>query len=415
MSPSQQWLPLTETIAPAEQAAAAEVLRAAAAARTAVYPLGGGTGVGFGLRPTRPGIGLALGNLRRVVDYPASDMTITVEAGLTWAELSNALAAQRQRLPVDVPHAAAATIGGAVAANPSGPRRFACGTLRDYVLGLTAVDGQGNVFASGGRVVKNAAGLNVHRLLIGSQGTLGVITQVTLMVRPMPEASAIVACDVPDLDAAERLLAGLAQGQTLPAAVELLAGLDWAEAPVFGRPAAGGVARLCVGFEGSAEEVPWMIGRLCDEWRPLGAGITAVAAGNEAQAAWQWLAAGEADVEVRVLPSRLIATWAALRDLDMDGSIQAHAGNGVLRLRLAPRLPQQFADLLRGGLRPAVARHGGRLSVLRCPADGPLSADDVWGPPGDGLRLARAIKDRFDPHGILNPGRLPYGDAASDA
>jgi FAD/FMN-containing dehydrogenase len=158
-----------------------------------------------------------------------------------------------------------------------------------------------------------------------------------------------------------------------------------------------------------------MIGRLCDEWRPLGAGITAVAAGNEAQAAWQWLAAGEADVEVRVLPSRLIATWAALRDLDMDGSIQAHAGNGVLRLRLAPRLPQQFADLLRGGLRPAVARHGGRLSVLRCPADGPLSADDVWGPPGDGLRLARAIKDRFDPHGILNPGRLPYGDAASDA
>src|SRR5690606_32325083 len=118
--------------------------------------------------------------LNRVIDYPARDMTITVEAGITWEQLEAELAKEGQWLPVDVARAEAATVGGAIACNTSGPRRFGYGTLRDYVIGIHAVDGQGMQFKGGGRVVKNVAGYDFCKLLTGSFGTLAVITQVTL-------------------------------------------------------------------------------------------------------------------------------------------------------------------------------------------------------------------------------------------
>ena len=96
-------------------------------------------------------------------------------------------------------------MGGAIATGAAGPRRSAYGTIRDYLLGFTAVDGDGRVFSGGGRVVKNAAGYNMCRLMAGSLGTLGVLTQATLMVRPLPEAAALLACDLPNLDLAEKL------------------------------------------------------------------------------------------------------------------------------------------------------------------------------------------------------------------
>ena len=105
------------------------------------------------------------------------------------------MAAQRQRLPIDIPQPDRATMGGAVALNAAGPRRYAYGSMRDYLLGFTAVDGRGLPFSGGGRVVKNAAGYNMCRLMAGSLGTLGVITQVTLMVRPVAEASALLVCE----------------------------------------------------------------------------------------------------------------------------------------------------------------------------------------------------------------------------
>ena len=118
-------------------------------------------------------IRLSLAKLNRVIDYPAADMTITVEAGMTIAELNRQLAAGRQWLPVDVPWPDRATVGGAIAVNAAGPRRYAYGTMRDYLLGFTAVDGTGMTFSGGGRVVKNAAGYNMCRLMAGSLGHAG--------------------------------------------------------------------------------------------------------------------------------------------------------------------------------------------------------------------------------------------------
>src|SRR5205823_15004930 len=134
---------------------------------------------------------------------------------------------ERQRLPVDVPQAERTTIGGVIATNWNGPRRFGEGALRDFVIGIHAVDGRGLPFKGGGRVVKNVAGYDFCKLLTGSFGTLGVITQVTLRLKPIPDQSALVACSVPDLAAAEKLLAALVKSETSPTAIELLAGPEW--------------------------------------------------------------------------------------------------------------------------------------------------------------------------------------------
>ena len=398
-------LPLVETIAPADEAEVAEAVCRARRDAKAIYPIGGGMGLDYGRRPDVPGIGLSLKKLDRVLDHPAADMTITVEAGITLANLQQHLAAERQWLPIDVPFADRATVGGLLAVDPSGPRRYAHGTVRDYLLGLRSVDGCGMAFSAGGRVVKNAAGYNLCRMMVGSLGSLGVITQATLMVRPVPETSVAVACDVPDFETAERLLADLVQTQTLPAAIELLTGSDSHHNPAIGPMLQSSVAQLIVGFEGTEAEVDWMVGRIRLQWQELGIVLPVTIAATEAAAMWKWLAELPADLQISVPPSATICMIECLAELDPSGSIQAHAGNGIVRAHLSPRVPVEFTALVRERLRPAVQSAGGKLTVLSIPDGAEPTGDEIWGPPGDGVALMRAIKDRFDPDGLLNPGR----------
>ena len=410
-------LPLTETIVPADEAAMAAVLQHAAEKKTAVYPLGGETNLGYGLLPTRPGIGLSTHNLARVIDHPAGDLTITVEAGLTMAELGKRLASKRQWLPVDRPRADQATVGGAVAANAYGPRRYAYGTIRDYLLGVRAVDGRGKVFAGGGRVVKNAAGYNVPRLLAGSWGTLGVISQVTFMVRPLPQTSAMVLCDVNDFEGIECLLVALGRSRTFPVAIELLAG-RWREGCPLPPPPAESVARLIVGFDGAEPEVAWMVRRLAEEWRTAGAVSLTSVTGAGVVSLWDWLSNMASDLQINVLPSALVRLTEEVFQQLPGASIQAHAGNGVIQVQW-PR-PQKaaaaspacngaghdFTQLVCGKLRPAAAALGGNVVMLSAPNGRILSAGDVWGPAPNGAVVMRALRQRFDPEGILNPGRF---------
>jgi len=178
------WLPLTELVAPADEEGVAEAVRQAKAQQVPLYPMGGSTAVRTGVRPARPGRGLLTAGLNRIVDHSERDLTITVGAGTPLSDVFRKLAQAGQWLPVDTPRMARGTAGGAVAVGPIGPRRARYGSVRDYVIGLRGVDGHGSVFRAGGRVVKNAAGLDLCRLLTGSLGTLAVITEVTFMVRP---------------------------------------------------------------------------------------------------------------------------------------------------------------------------------------------------------------------------------------
>jgi len=406
-------LPTTEIQSPTDQASVAALIRGAFESETPVYPIGGGTCLDYGGVPTRPGLGVSLAKLHRVVDYPARDLTITVEAGTTVAELSKHLARERQRLPVDIPHPGEATLGGVVATSPSGPRRYRWGTMRDYVIGATAVDGRGTLFSAGGRVVKNAAGYDLCRLLTGSLGTVGVMTQVTLMVKPIPETSALISCPLPEPRTAERLLDQLVHTKTLPVAVEILAGPAWQDDSAL---ASEGFARLVVGFEGTGDEVKWMVATLADEWSRQGVSTSATVADRKADALWRRLTefpvvegrqngSGPLVVKLAVLPSATIALVEMLRRRMPECSLQTHAGNGIIRLRVEVE-PGEVASLLKDRLRPSVEEAGGQMVVMSSPRGTELGREAVWGPPGDGLTVMQAIKDRFDPKGILNPGRF---------
>jgi glycolate oxidase FAD binding subunit len=412
-------LPLTETIEPADQAAVAAAVQSAGERQMAVYPLGGGTRLDYGAKPARPGIGLSLAKLKRVVDYPAADLTITVEAGMTIAELTKLLASERQRLPIDVPQPDRATVGGAVVVNAAGSRRYAYGSIRDYLLGFTAVDGSGTPFSGGGRVVKNAAGYNMCRLMTGSLGTLGIITQATLMVRPLAEASALLVCNVPDFEMAEKLLAGTVRSPARPVAVDFVAGRLPANDPLGALPE-GHVGRLCVGFEGAAAEVDWMVEQFRDQWIALGAIAPTLLSAADAEPLWHWLTDFPANVRISVLPSAVVAAVAEIMRLDPQCAIQAHAGDGDIRVSfplpsgedqsegsLSAAKSSSAADLI-SQLRAVAVAAGGKLVVLRhCDGDA-LTAADVWGPTGPETRLMQVIKERFDPHDILNPGRFSY-------
>src|SRR5262249_39044525 len=156
------------------------LVRSAAAEGQALYPLGGRTMLDLGLPPERAGAGVDLRGLDQVIDYPARDMTITVQAGITLSRPADLLRGENQRPPADVPRAREATLGGALAANASGSRRFGFGTLRDYVIGISVINDEGNETKAGGRVVKNVAGYDLCKLHVGALGTLGIITQITL-------------------------------------------------------------------------------------------------------------------------------------------------------------------------------------------------------------------------------------------
>jgi glycolate oxidase FAD binding subunit len=363
-------------------------------------------------------VGLTLAGMCKVVDHPTRDLTITVEAGMTMAALTRVLADQRQRLPIDVPCADRATVGGIVSTNVSGPRRFACGTLRDYVLGLRAVDGRGTEFGAGSRVVKNAAGYDLSKLMIGSLGTLGVITQVTFLVRPIPETSAFVTCEAADFDTVERLLACVASTKTLPLAVEFLAGPAWQDTPLPGSRDRSSVGRLLVGFEGAADEVQWMVEQLSGELRAAGKVEPATIADAQTPQVWDGLTQGldgvggdgHLSVSATVLPSRVVDVMARLVQAVPGCSLQAHAGSGVIAARFDVSSPTEVKSLLSGQLRPAASAAGANLVVTSYPEGVGLNIADVWGPPGSAHAVMLSVKEQFDPHRVLNPGRFIFED-----
>jgi glycolate oxidase FAD binding subunit len=313
-------------------------------------------------------------------------------------------------LPIDAPEPARATVGGIVATNAYGPRRYARGTIGDYLIGIRAIDGCGEAFAGGGRVVKNAAGYNLPRLMVGSLGTLGVVTQLTFMVRPLPTHSALVICDVRSFRQAECLLDALGRSLATPMIVELLAGPALPDCPLPARPAMA-AARLAIGFEGAAAEVQAMANLLCDQWRALGANELTTIAGARVDAVWNWLSESPALLQIDVLPSRLVEVMEQVAGKLPATPLQAHAGNGVIRIYRATDstlLGNDFANVVQNTLRPIAAAAAGHLTVLATPAEVELTPAEIWGPPRPGVALMRSIQQRFDPAGILNSGRFTW-------
>lgn len=407
-------LPLTDTVTPADQAELAQTVREAYADGLPLYPIGGGTSLDFGLPAKDPGIGLSMRALRRLVDYPARDMTITVEAGISLDSLSATLAKENQRLPIDLPNAHQATLGGVIATNTSGARRYANGTVRDYVIGITAVDGRGTVFHGGGRVVKNVAGYDFCKLLSGSMGAIGIITQVTLRVKPIPECSRFVTCRPRGWAEAEKLLAALVTSRVAPSAIELLSGPGWNDDAALGTLNSAEAAHILVGFEGTEPEVAWMTGQLCDEWRQAGV-LGQVIPDNQTSGLWMRLAQfpveGKAPLTIKaaIRPSRVVSMIEHLRGIDPQCSVQAHAGNGVVVARLTDFGSAGLSKVLVGRIQPTAVEQQGHVIVLSCETPSELTRQCWWGSVGDAAATMESVKRQFDPKNLLNRGRFIYG------
>lgn len=407
-------LPLLRTEQPRSAAEAAALIKAAAAERTPVFPLGGETALDCGLQPRVPGVGLSLGQLDQLVDYPARDMTVTVGAGMKIEKLRQLLAAEAQELPLDVAQAEQATIGGCIAANISGYRRLGNGTLRDYVIGIEAVDGHGTIYHGGGRVVKNVAGYDFCRLLIGAQGTLGVITQVTIKVKPLAPRSAVLLQPISDLTAADRCVETVLQAPQLPSGLELFNKLPDSLVNLSETNNSPDRLWLAVILQGTDSEVNAQLNSHCHELARIDA-VPVVLHGEQSTSLLMHLrefpalivAGGSESLAVKIhfQPSRLLAGLRWLTSLQPGVVWQAHAGTGIV-YALLPQQPTSLGQWLLQTGHPEVQRLGGRLQIWRVPEAADLTTTALWGPAGDAMELNRAIRTQFDPRGILNAGRF---------
>ena len=371
----------------------------------ALYPQGGCTALDYGGVPRDPGIAIDTRALCRIIDYPAADMTVTVEAGITLAVLRDLLSIQNQRLLIDVPDLDRATVGAVYATNTSGPRRFGAGRPRDQILGVGFVTSDGALVRGGGRVVKNVAGYDFPRLLTGSMGTLGIIAEVTLKVRPRPEASVLVWTSIQGAGLLGEALEKLNTSATRPIAIEIL---NPSAANAIGSPL--GLRSdhwvLAVGFEDNIASVAWQVKTLCSE---LSAFESTVIEGEETEPLWAALIGfqarsfGPITLVANVRPSA-VARMSALFDPDR-WMVQAHAGNGIVRAHLTetPDLETIASEIQ--GHRTFAVLDGGNLVLPRCPTEW-KSRLKVWGEPRPDWAVCDKIKHALDTRGVMNPGRF---------
>jgi glycolate oxidase FAD binding subunit len=410
-------LPITSTFTPDDAAALAGVVRGAFAAKTPLYPIGGGTALDYGLPAKAQGIGLSTASLTRVVDYPARDMTITVEAGITMTALAEILAAEGQQLPIDVPFPDRATLGGVIATNWSGPRRYGHGTIRDYVIGISAVDGRGVAFKAGGRVVKNVAGYDFCKLLTGSLGTLAVITQVTLKVKPIPVASTWVVCDARE-SSNFCLFLMMAGAGASPAAIEWVGGSRWLSHPLPGGNVREQGASLAMLLEGSQAEVDWQLERLAAarterpgvfrdvETRQVDDGA-AVKEMLDVLTAFPAERTAPLTVRFNLPPGDVNIIEFHLERAGGRCSYQSHRGNGILNVHFEEVAAADVSRLILKDLQPLAAKYGGNVIVLSCPGQ-ELTRQLTWGVGRSDRQVMAAVKRQFDPANILNPDRFVY-------
>jgi glycolate oxidase FAD binding subunit len=354
------------TLEPATLEEAGKTLRTL---RQKVLFVGGGTQLGLGPAPE---VLFSTRALNRVVDYAPSDQVVTVEGGVTLAALQQELHKQGQRLSLDPPLPERATLGGIVAANSFGPLRTRFGSVRDLIIGVSILRADGTRAKGGGKVVKTVAGFDLPKLMCGSLGTLGLIATATFRVHPLPESQATLVVRALPAPGVFALVKALRTAQLEPAAmVSTRAGAAW---------------EVAVRFEGFDAGVKQQREKL----RTLGAFEDAAESVWAAHAAFR--AAGDVRIKVAALPSQLEQVSSALP---------------ATRLCWYPTLGLGFAmadspfDF--DSARRALVALGGSLTVEAGPNG------SAYGAPPDSLRVHQSMKARFDPQGLLAPGRFIGG------
>jgi glycolate oxidase FAD binding subunit len=387
-----------------------EMMRLASGEGWRVIPAGAGTWLEMGARPTRFDLVVSTAKMNRALEYEPADLTATVEAGAPLAAFNRKAAEDRQFIPLDPFGDDRSTVGGVIATASAGPLRCAYGTPRDWLIGVAVVHADGRITHAGGKVVKNVAGYDLCKLYVGSFGTLAMIAEASFKLRALPPCEKTVVFYSRDAESLCSLVARITDSDVQPAAMELISPYDGAPPPLDSEHFA-----LALRFLNEAETIDWQV----EEAARLGSGVRHTTL-SEADAGAFWRAYHESETSPRAefilklsaLPADLNALIADINRAMPRTRLRGHAANGVVRLHGDARgLDGLRAEERLGKLaemrRLAQAR-GGQMLILRAP-DEIKSQIDVWGEAGPTEGLMRALKEKFDPNRLLNPGRFVAG------
>lgn len=410
---------------PSSVAEIAEILRFASAERLAVIPTGGRTHLHIGMPPHQYDLALDLSGMNRVLAFEPHDLTLGVEPGITYAELDRTLREKGQFLPLAPPLAERATLGGIVAAAADTPFRYAHGTAKDFLLGMEFLTGEGIVSKSGGRVVKNVTGYDLHKLFIGSLGTLGVITRLNFRTFPLPPDQKMFVAAFADASGALAFCRAITKSPLQPRILDVL---DPGVASLFAAPDAGFLARnswLAVVEAGGQHALLERHARdLAAMSKETNASEFSALDKNQRDHLFACLcefsplalgASSSATIfRVASRPSVLPALLEGMRKL-----ADAHALNCAILIRalgvvylglLPPAGPKIFPELVSCSreMTDFCVTAGAAPVIERCPLE-IKKALGIWPPAGAEHEIAERLKHVFDPHGILSPGRFRGG------
>jgi len=380
----------------AEPGTAEELARALGWARGAglkVAPRGAGSKLGWGNPPTGCDLVLSTARLNRVLEHAWADMTVIVEAGCRVADLQKALSEHRQRLALDPLWPEHATIGGILSTNDSGTLRVRYGSLRDLIIGITIALPDGNLAAALGKVVKNVAGYDLSKLFTGALGTLGVIVQAIFRLHPLPrESRSLSFSGTPE--SLNQLLLAIQSSKLTFTGLQLRA--------------AAGSAQLDIRFDGTAPGIQAQVKQVQQIAGSLVPSDAPADVWTSHQAIWEGSASALV-TKFNVLPTNFAAVCAHVQRVAGAQSlgwkvVVQSVGTGYARLEGN----EQALRTALLTLRDEVAKMGGTMVALGCPVAVKRGLD-VWGPAADTQPLMVRIKQRFDPDGILNPGRFLGG------
>jgi len=372
-------------VKPASTEEVATVMAWASQERVGVLPLASGARAGR-VRSERPFVALLTGRLAGVEQYEAGDLTITARAGSRVEDLDDTLRAQGQWLPFDPAHYTDRSLGGLASCGESGPLWMGYGALRSHVLGMTVVTGDGRVLRLGGRVVKNVAGFDLLKLMVGGRGRLGVVTSVCVRAFPIPAQDHILVHTADSVGDLAEVAARVGTAPVMPAScvvVDRAEAFDGAAALVVRLHGAERTVeadrRTIEGYLGIALETVDLSERLLDEIRDHAAN-------------------GDTILVANARPSRLGELLGALADLDPSAvHVDAYAG----RVRLA--LPS-FETAAIADATESIELIGGSTRIVRSPgAENPVGVGST--PSKDEADLVRSLYTCFDPEGVLWPAR----------
>jgi glycolate oxidase FAD binding subunit len=419
-------------VEPADTKELIAVIEWARAAKAALFPATSGCYLPLGNPAAALDVAVSLRRMNRVLDYDPGDLTLSVEAGARLADVEKLLAEHRQFLPADPPYADRAALGGLLATNATGPLRFGFGAWRDFVLGMKFVTGDAKLVKTGGRVVKNVAGYDLAKLLIGSLGSLGVITEVNFKVFPAPPLTTTFVFGFDTLAAALTVRDRLVHSAWQPQALELLdpaMGALLSTQPLSPHHwsvvvAVGGVdavlRRYQTDFAALARELR---AAQFDALRGHDEEFVLTALRERIPRARQKFS----DATIAKCPLPLTSVGPFLEKTaqvaaryELPSAAAAHAGSGIVHRFLLPdlstaepggtchrdaskRMAQAATEMIHAG-----NNLGGRVTVPFCPTA--VKRDvNVWGPLRDDFPLMQKLKAQFDPGRIFNPGRFVGG------